>query len=105
MIYLSEIGTRLAPEACHVMWLPIVQPMLFHSSAFVPNRATSPHSFISISRIPSLKDTLRFIVSMEKLPGDGSRPTAEQCVHTRPVAKCQIKCQLIPISVPLGSND
>lgn len=72
---------------------------------FAPNRATSSHSFISISGISSLKDALRFIVSMEKLPGDGSRTTEEQGVHTSLVATSQMKCQLISISVSSGSNN
>lgn len=53
--------------------------------------------FISISRISSLKDTLRLTVKIEKkLPGDGRRTTRAQ---RKPVATCQIECQLISPSL------
>lgn len=104
VIYLSEIETRPAPETCHVVRLPTV----LHSSALVPNRAMSTMTTLIHIDLWNIifKRRPEVHITHGKAPWRweyNNRRTIS--VHTRLVATSQINCWLIPISVPLGSDN
>lgn len=78
------------------MWLPIVHPLVLKQHICTKQGRW----FISISRISSLKDTLRLIMKIKKAPWGWKKnnrrtPRAQR----KPVATCQIRCQLISPSL------